>query len=106
MLNWPTGLVLLLTATWLPSTNNWIDVTPLLSVASVWTVTVLPSLTVVALILTETFGGFVSVTPMIRFPESADRPVVSYARTKSVCSPIVVDDHVCDTVYGEGEPPL
>jgi hypothetical protein len=39
IMNWPTGLVLFVTATCVPSTNNWMDVTPLLSVAVVCTVT-------------------------------------------------------------------
>lgn len=78
----------------------------MLSVASVCTVTVSPSLTVLALMLTETLGGLVSATPMMRLPELADWPRVSKARTYSVCCPMLVEDHVCETVYGEGEPPL
>jgi hypothetical protein len=50
------------------------SVTPLLSVALVCTAITDPTGTVVALMLTEICGGFVSVTPMAMLAESAEFP--------------------------------
>ncbi len=99
-------------ATSAPFTHSSMPVMPLLSMAFVPTTTAWPTLGVVVLKLTITCGGLLLATPIVRLPEFAEFPAWSQARTKIVCSPMVVEDHdqealkLCATPTALGEPLL